>query len=206
LARTGSIAGTQQFREFRAALHDFYQHVEAEPDNHSIECARGCSNCCAQMVYDVHSFEVADIGEHLAATGRGEATRRALRDREEAFLGVRRNVTRWAGESADDWQHRVAIAFFALEIPCVFLDAVGACSIHERRPYACRRFFSLSNPRLCTARGVSDPRYRGLVFEPSARVDALLRQCDALIGFDAETDRLDLALLRWFERGRLGAT
>ncbi len=151
------------------------------------------------MVYGVHSFEVAAIGEFLVRQGNSLRWLEKLRDREEVFRSLRREITRDSQESADDWEHRVAIAFFAQDHPCVFVLQDGSCAIHALRPYACRRFFSLSDPGLCTATGIEDDAYRGLVIEASERSDRLLGDCDSAFGFAAETDRLDLGLLRWFE-------
>lgn len=197
-ARSGQIVDRSSFEDLRELLDEFYDAVSTPGRDAGVQCARGCSNCCHQMVYGVHSFEAAAIGEYLDGRGRSAEILAKLELREREFARVRRDREAVAGESWEDRESAVALAFFELRHPCVFLDSAGACSIHSRRPYACRRFFSLSDPSLCTASGVGNPAYRGLMYEPSARMDELMRAADGGCGFDAESDRLDEALLRWF--------
>jgi Fe-S-cluster containining protein len=122
-----------------------------------------------------------------------------LKRRETAFETTPRP------DSSDDCREESieesrALAFFARRWPCVFLADDGSCSIHGLRPYSCRRFFSLSDPELCTAEGVVRREYRGFFFEPSAHVDRAMAELDGVLDFDAGTERLDKALLAWWNR------
>lgn len=176
---------------------DRYHALLFEESGAVPRCAEGCSNCCAQAVFDVHAFEVERIGRMLRASGRAERTLAALEERLERFDTVRRAHPRDPDESEDDWIERVAIEFWKLDLPCALLDPDGSCSVHTVRPWSCRRYFSLSDPAWCRGDTAEDPRRRGLIAEPAEDTDALLGALDRTVEFDPETDRLDLALARW---------
>lgn len=177
----------------------FYDAVREDPANAAIRCGRGCSACCSQMVYGVRAMEVEVLGRHLRRVGRVVEVRDALRRRLEVFDAVRLDTDRRSGESEDDREHRIALRFFAEDLPCVFLEADGSCGVHSLRPHACRRFFSLSDPALCTAEGSRSRDHRAVMIEPLEDLDERLEVLDAAAPFDPESDLLDRALLRWLE-------
>ena len=167
-----------------------------------VRCGRGCAGCCSQMVFDVHAFEVRRIGRRLRAEGRDGEVRRALGRRIEAYDRIRRDHPREAGESLEDWTERTAVEFWKLDLPCALLDEDGACTVHDLRPWSCRRAFSLSDPQLCRGRTASHPERRFLLADPVEEIDELLGALDRTTPFDPETDRLDLALARELDHGR----
>jgi Fe-S-cluster containining protein len=179
------------------ALLDRFHAVLFEESGHAPRCSCGCASCCSQAVFDVHAFEIERIGTRLRAEDRARTALTALEERIEDYDATRRAHPRRAGESEDDWIERLAIEFWKLDRPCVLLAPDGSCSVHSARPWACRRYFSLSDPAFCRGETANDPRREGFIAEPADDTDALLAAIDRTMPFDPETDRLDLALARW---------
>lgn len=183
---------------FRAAQDAFHAAFVARDP---VSCRRGCSACCAQMVFDVTPVEIEDLGRHLRTTGRDAEALERLAGRRAAFDRTRVDLPRRPGESHDDWTERVGLKFWGLGLDCAFLDAQGACSVFEHRPQSCRRFYVHGPAQLCTPADAGDPTRRSRMVEPGGEgeVDALLALASDRVGFDPEDDRLDHALLRWLE-------
>lgn len=178
---------------------EFYRAVREDPANGKIRCGRGCSRCCSQMVFGVRALEVEVLGQHLRHTGQVDRVRVALQRRLAVYDEIKLETSRQPGETRDDWEERVALRFFACDRPCVFLEEDGACGVHALRPYACRRFFSLSDPEFCDAAGVTSSDHRGVMVEPHEALDRWSAVLDYAAPFDPDTDLLDRALLRWIE-------
>ena len=184
-----------RFRTFQERFH--VEYAEQNP----VSCKRGCSACCEQMVFDVAPVEVEDLGRHLRRTGRAEEVLARLRERRHRFDRIRLDHPRESGESDDAWVERVALEFWGEGLGCAFLDDEGACSVHEHRPQACRRFFVHGPPDLCNPADAASDERRARMVEPGSadEVDALLLAMSAQIAFDPEDDRLDHAMVRWLE-------
>jgi Fe-S-cluster containining protein len=180
-------------------LDDYYDRVLQANADAGIQCRRGCSACCSQMVFGVAPIELELLGRLLRREGRSERMIGALRERVRHFDRVRMHTDRRPGETAEEHAERIAIRFHREDLPCTLLASDGSCSIHALRPYACRRFFSLSDPSLCRGEGVQHRDYRGFMFEPLADFDAMLAGSSEQIPFDPGTDELDRGLLRWLE-------
>lgn len=179
------------------ALLDRFHASLFEESGRAPRCSRGCASCCSQAVFDVHAFEIERIGRRLRAEDRARTVLADLEERIAVHDATRRAHPRRAGESEDDWIERVAIEFWKLDRPCVLLAPDGSCSVHSVRPWACRRYFSLSDPALCRGEMAKDPRREGFIADPADDTEALLDAIDRTMPFDPETDRLDLALARW---------
>ncbi|MDP1753116.1 MAG: YkgJ family cysteine cluster protein [Reyranella sp.] len=112
-------------------------------DGKSISCRKGCGACCRQLV-PVSRTE----GERLLAlvkTLPGERRER-LGERfaaAEAIIG-QAGLADHAGRS----DRELSLAYFALGIPCPFLDD-ESCSIHPDRPLVCREYLVTSPAELC---------------------------------------------------------
>ncbi len=118
---------------------------QAGIEGFNVSCKKGCDACCRQMVpiSPAEAYHLAAVVESLAP----EHQRRVMKrfDRAErllaqsgllARLGQRHTMTE--GE-----QHQLDIDYFQAQIPCPFLER-HACSIHSRRPLACREFLVTS--------------------------------------------------------------
>lgn len=183
---------------FRAAQTRFHAEFAA---SEAVSCARGCSACCSQMVFDVTAVEVEDLGRFLRSQGIADAALARLRSRRDLWDAIRLDTPRRAGEDPDEWTERLALAFWARGLDCAFLAADGSCGVFDHRPQSCRRFFVHGPAELCTPASAADPRRRARMVEPGApdEVDRLLRQAGDRVGFDPEDDRLDHAMVRWLE-------
>lgn len=201
LLRSAVAAGLEpllalaRFRALQERFHSSY--AEADP----VSCHRGCSACCSQLVFDVTAVEVEDLGRHLRRNGREEEVLDPLRQRRDRYDQVRLAHPRDVGESHDDWTERIALRFWSLDSPCVFLDDDGACSVFEHRPQSCRRFFVHGPAELCTPQDAAKPERRSRMVEPGPEdaIDDLLELMSRQIPFDPEDDRLDHAMVRWLE-------
>lgn len=181
------------------AWADAFHRVLFEESGALPRCGAGCSSCCSQVVFDVHAFEVERLGRHLVASGVSvEELIAALDRRIGHFDTIRREHPRAADESHDAWTERLAVEFWKADLPCVLLDEQGRCSVHELRPWSCRRYFSLSDPQWCRGESAHDPRREGIIVDPFEEIDALLHALDRHVGMELDTDRLDLGLRRWF--------
>ncbi len=85
---------------------------------------------------------------------------------------------------------KLGLDYFRMGIACPFLEA-ESCSIHSRRPSACREFLAVSPADHC-----SDPGNRTVRNVPMAAsmTDSLSRLCATVLGGEPTTVPLTLAL------------
>jgi Fe-S-cluster containining protein len=109
----------------------------------AISCRKGCGACCRQLV-PVSRTE----GERLLAlvetmpAGRREAlhSRFAAAEAIIADAGL--------AERGQRTDRELSLAYFALRLPCPFLEE-ESCSIHPERPLVCREYLVTSPAELC---------------------------------------------------------
>ncbi|RCX31116.1 YkgJ family cysteine cluster protein [Thioalbus denitrificans] len=116
----------------------------------TLRCGPGCGACCRQLV-PVAGAEAEALAEYVA--GLEPDRRRALEARFAAArerLGAAGLLARLQGPPPADPAARRALglAYFALGLACPFLEA-ESCSIHARRPAACREYLVTSDPAWC---------------------------------------------------------
>jgi Fe-S-cluster containining protein len=109
----------------------------------SISCRKGCGACCRQLV-PVSRTE----GERLLALVETMAAER--RERLQARFAAAEIIIDGAGLSdrAGRSDRELSLAYFALAIPCPFLEE-ESCSIHPDRPLVCREYLVTSPADLC---------------------------------------------------------
>jgi len=117
--------------------------VGAAEAGKSISCRKGCGACCRQLV-PVSRTE----GERLLALieampGERRATLHARFAAAEAALDGAGLAAR--GQKSD---RELSLAYFALAIPCPFLEE-ESCSIHPERPLVCREYLVTSPAEFC---------------------------------------------------------
>lgn len=117
--------------------------VAAAEAGKSISCRKGCGACCRQLV-PVSRTE----GERLLALietmpAERRETLHARFAAAEAALDGAGLATR--GQKSD---RELSLAYFALAIPCPFLEE-ESCSIHPERPLVCREYLVTSPAELC---------------------------------------------------------
>ena len=184
-------------RRLFETVDTFHRAVFEASDRLTVRCGRGCSNCCSQMVFDVHAFEVELIGRRLVEEGRAAAVRTRLEERLALYHRIRLEHPRRGEESLDDWIERIAIEFWKQDEPCALLDADGDCSVHDVRPWSCRRSFAASDPNLCRGETARSPHRRFFTLAPSEGFDEDLVALDRWARVDVDTDQLDHGLSRW---------
>src|SRR5260370_39120383 len=140
--------------------------VAAAEVGKTISCRKGCGACCRQLVpiSRTEGERLLQLIEVMPAERREILSRRfdaAAAAIEAAGLNER-------GEPTD---RERSVAYFALRIPCPFLED-ESCSIHSARPPVCREYLVASPAELCagaTQEGVTpvavpkvSPAARGL--------------------------------------------
>lgn len=131
------------------ALQDLVNAVVAAaeaglpPSGPPLSCRKGCGACCRQLV-PVSRTE----GERLMkiTTALPVARRLAL---EKRFAEAEARIEA-AGlkDRAGRSDRELSVAYFALGVPCPFLEE-ESCSIHPERPLVCREYLVTSPAELC---------------------------------------------------------
>jgi Fe-S-cluster containining protein len=176
------------FNAFLAAydrLIDFA--LECTGDDQKIYCKKGCANCCIDLVRGITTPEIVNIYHHVRLWPDCKQLFEYHRDSAEQFSYILLENVKPGEPPPDARDPRILEAhakFNLLKRPCGFLDQqTGCCRIYPVRPVACRYFFSLDPPEMCTP---SHEKY----FERNTRtvhlpeeIHALLREIDHAFGF-----------------------
>lgn len=158
--------------------------VAAAEAGKAISCRKGCGACCRQLV-PVSRTE----GERLLALV--ETMDAERRERLHARFAAAEAILDDAGLSdrAGRSDRELSLAYFALGIPCPFLEE-ESCSIHPDRPLVCREYLVTSPAELCAG-----PSQEGVTPVPVPKVSMAARGLQN----DGE-DWFPLALLtKWAE-------
>ena len=117
--------------------------VEAAETGKQISCRKGCGACCRQLV-PVSRTE----GERLLTLI--EAMPKERRTALHARFAVAEAALEGAGlaERGAKTDREMSLAYFALRLPCPFLEE-ESCSIHPERPLVCREYLVTSPADLC---------------------------------------------------------
>jgi len=118
----------------------------------AISCRAACGACCRQLV-PITPAEAHDLADRL----------RVLPHPRRRELGARLAAARARLQSSglldtllapeqvsEADKESLALRYFALGIPCPFLEA-ESCSIHPERPVACREYLVTSDAKHCAA-------------------------------------------------------
>jgi len=191
-----------EFRESRKLPRAFFEHfngfltgydrlidfvLEFSGDGRLIKCVKGCCNCCIDLVRGLTTSEIVNIYNHVRPWPDAKQLFEYHRDSAEQFSYLFMNRVPPGETPPTGEDPRVAQAhmeYNTLKRPCGFLDQkTGCCRIYPVRPVACRYFFSLDPPEMCTP---SHEKY----FERNARMVYLpeevhvhLRSVDQAFGF-----------------------
>ena len=117
--------------------------VGAAEAGREISCRKGCGACCRQLV-PISRTE----GEALLAlveampVERREAVQTRFAQAEAAIIQA------GLAERAGRTDREMSVAYFALHVPCPFLEE-ESCSIHPDRPLVCREYLVTSPAALC---------------------------------------------------------
>ncbi len=159
----------------------------------TISCRKGCGACCRQLV-PISRTE----GERLLAVvdalpeERRTAIRARFTDAETTLdrAGLR-DLLLDPGKRAGRTERDLSRAYFALGLPCPFLEE-ESCSIHPERPLVCREYLVTSPAVLCAG-----PAQEGVTPLPVPKISSAAR------GLQDEADNwIPLALLSAWSRAR----
>src|SRR5882762_9240912 len=130
--------------EIVPALQGLVNAVVAEAEKGmAISCRKGCGACCRQLVpvSRTEGERLLQLVETMPAE-----RRRALSTRfSAAEAAIDRAGLKERGQRSD---RELSAAYFALRIPCPFLED-ESCSIHPERPLVCREYLVTSPAELC---------------------------------------------------------
>ena len=156
-------------------------------DDKRIYCKKGCANCCIDLVRGITTPEIVNIYHHVRPWPDAKQLFEYHRDSAEQFSYILlENVT--PGESPPVGRDpRIAEAhmrYNLLKRPCGFLDQeTGCCRIYPVRPVACRYFFSLDPPEMCTPTHEKYFTRRTRTVHLPEEIHAALREIDHAFGF-----------------------
>jgi Fe-S-cluster containining protein len=160
--------------------------VAAAERDQAISCRKGCGACCRQLV-PISRTE----GEALLAlveampVERQEAVRRRFAAAEAAI--TKAGLVERAGRG----DRELSLAYFALKVPCPFLEE-ESCSIHPDRPLVCREYLVTSPAELCAG-----PAQEGVTPVAVPKVSLAARRLQ-----DDQDEWFPLALLMHWARSR----
>ena len=145
----------------------------------AVSCRKGCGACCRQLV-PISRTEAERLLEVIEAMPPGR--RAALGAR---FTAAAASI-KAAGlnEKAGRADRELSVGYFALGIPCPFLEE-ESCSIHPERPLVCREYLVTSPAELCAG-----PQQEGVTPVPVPKVSLAARGLQ-----DERENWLPLALL-----------
>lgn len=120
--------------ENHAGADAFIARCQNAPQSAKPCCFKGCHACCYEAVY-ASEAEADYIIEAMTPEQRSEVSAKL-----------------------NDWFEKVrailfkkmpnAMLYRKLNVPCPLLKD-GLCSVYERRPFGCRAFFAIGNPKDC---------------------------------------------------------
>jgi Fe-S-cluster containining protein len=165
--------------------------VGAAETGKDISCRKGCGACCRQLV-PISRTEGEALLALVAAmpTERREAVRSRFAAAEAAI------VQAGLAESGGRSDRALSVAYFALGVPCPFLEE-ESCSIHPDRPLVCREYLVTSPADLCAG-----PTQEGVTPVPVPKLSLAARQLQD----EGETWFPLAMLMAWERRSRAPAT
>lgn len=130
----------------------------------AISCRKGCGACCRQLVPVSRTEAERLLGVIEAMPAKRQ---RALKERFAAAA----TAIKAAGldEKAGRSDRELSVGYFALGIPCPFLEE-ESCSIHPERPLVCREYLVTSPAELCAG-----PQQEGVTPVPVPKVSMAAR-------------------------------
>ncbi|HZQ00296.1 MAG TPA: YkgJ family cysteine cluster protein [Reyranella sp.] len=119
----------------------------------TISCRKGCGACCRQLV-PISRTEGERLLDEIKALppNRQQRLREKFAQAEakiaEAHLFSFSSPPPGGAEKREKTDRKISVAYFALGIPCPFLED-ESCSIHPVRPLVCREYLVTSPAELC---------------------------------------------------------
>lgn len=196
------LPGLDRFRETRSLPAAFFEHFNAalacydrlidfamqfDGSDKTIQCKKGCANCCIDLVRGITTPEIINIYHHVRSWPDVKQIFEYHRDSAEMFMNILEHMTQPGEAPPDGRDPRIAeahVRFNSMNRPCGFLDQeTGCCRIYPVRPVACRYFFSLDPPETCSPLHVLYLNRRTRTVHLPEEIHALLREIDHKFGF-----------------------
>jgi Fe-S-cluster containining protein len=156
---------------------------DAKASGYSISCRKGCGACCRQIVpiSDVEAESIHRLVAALPEPRRKAVVERFAQARQKLAEGGLLDTLRASHRVPAGEAEALGLAYFALGIPCPFLED-EACSIHAERPLACREYLVTTPPEHCAR-----PTRETIHCVPvPARVSRAIRRIDCDVPRDQE--------------------
>lgn len=196
------LPGLDRFRETGSLPRAFFTHFNAflatydelidfalrfSGDDSKIECKKGCSNCCIDLVRGITTPEIISIYHHVRDWPDAKQLFEYHRESAMTFMGILASKLNPAEQPPGGRDPRIAeahVEYNHRNRPCGFLDQqTGCCRIYPVRPVACRYFFSFDPPETCSPLHVKYLNRRTRTVHLPEQIHALLREIDHRFGF-----------------------
>ncbi|MDW8801951.1 SEC-C motif-containing protein [Clostridium sp. A1-XYC3] len=105
-------------------------------------CRKGCSHCC-HIYMDCTAIEAELIREYVINNFDGDKINELKNKINATIMEVP------SFKEIKERKEEVVELFSEKNIPCIFLDEEGGCSIYEVRPLNCRKFITFSSSTYC---------------------------------------------------------
>jgi Fe-S-cluster containining protein len=149
------------------AAYDTYISIVVSEINPT--CKAQCSACCYDNPHGISGVELLYIYDLIKDDKRFEQWKNDFAAKHTEFHQLRKN--KGPKRLQTNWKKS--------KYTCVFLNEKKQCSIYERRPVACRMFFSLTSPGWCSP---DHHKYDDAInphLEPSSAIKDLLKKLSA---------------------------
>jgi Fe-S-cluster containining protein len=115
----------------------------------TVTCRAGCGACCRQLVpvSETEALHLAAVVAAMPEPRRTDLTER-FRQASQRAAPALAAFHAASGEAAVEEIGKAASSYFALGIPCPFLEQ-ESCSIHPHRPAICREYLVISPAEHC---------------------------------------------------------
>lgn len=156
--------------------YDRYLSAALITEGKRIRCGRNCSACCNHFVSSVEPFELLFLDQHIKTRDDYPDLVLASYRREVLY----KDLVGPDGED-EEAEDRALYRYFLRGQACPFLESDGACGVYERRPMACRMFYSESAPRFCAGKALTSPWNRNFQVELPQEAEEALARCARLL-------------------------
>ena len=196
------LPGLDKFGETHALPRAFFEHfnaflacydrlidfaLEFSSDDRKIHCKKRCANCCIDLVRGLSTPEIVNIYHHVRPWPDAKQLFEYHRDSAEQFSYILLNMVPPGEEPPGGQDPRIVAAhmeYNLLKRLCGFLDQeTGCCRIYPVRQLACRYFFSLDPPEMCTPTHEKYFQRNTRNVHLPEQIHALLREIDQAFGF-----------------------
>jgi Fe-S-cluster containining protein len=182
---SAAVPATEIVPALQGLVNAVVAAAEAEAGK-AISCRKGCGACCRQLVPISRTEGEALLALVEAMPGeRREVLGQRFAAAEAAIMQA--GLAERAGRGDRD----LSLAYFALKVPCPFLED-ESCSIHPDRPLVCREYLVTSPAELC-----SGPAQEGVTPVAVPKVSLAARRLQ-----DDKDEWFPLALLMHWARSR----